>query len=171
MPGIEPSEDRLLQGRIFSYADTQLYRIGTNGLSLPVNRPRVAVNNGNQDGEANTGHTTSGVNYEPSRLEPHPQDTAARYSELPLSGTTQQAKITREQNFKQAGELYRSYSKKDRADLVQSFGESLATTDTESKHLVLSFLYKADPEYGAGVTRVAKGDLARVKQLASTLQD
>lgn len=88
-----------------------------------------------------------------------------------MSGTTQQAKITREQNFKQAGELYRSYSKKDRADLVQSFGESLATTDTESKHLVLSFLYKADPEYGAGVTRVAKGDLARVKQLASTLQD
>ncbi|PPT75912.1 catalase [Xanthomonas arboricola pv. populi] len=171
VPGIEPSEDRLLQGRIFSYADTQLYRIGANGLNLPVNRPRVAVNNGNQDGEGNNGHTTSGVNYEPSRLEPRPQDTAARYSALPLSGTTQQAKIAREQNFKQAGELYRSYSKKDRADLVQSFGESLATTDTESKHILLSFLYKADPEYGTGVTRVAKGDLARVKQLASSLQD
>ncbi|AVS84860.1 catalase [Paracidovorax avenae] len=171
VPGIEPSEDRLLQGRVFSYADTQLYRVGTNGLSLPVNRPRVAVNNGNQDGTLNTGHTTSGVNYEPSRLEPRPQDPTARYSQLPLTGTTQQAKIAKEQNFKQAGDLYRSYGKKEQQDLIQSFGESLAGTDAESKHIILSFLYKADPEYGTGVARVAKGDLARVKQLAAALQD
>ncbi|GKS91113.1 catalase KatB [Acidovorax sp. SUPP2539] len=171
VPGIEPSEDRLLQGRVFSYADTQLYRVGTNGLSLPVNRPRVGVNNGNQDGTLNFGQTTSGVNYEPSRLEPRPQVSAARYSQLPLSGTTQQAKIGKEQNFKQAGDLYRSYGKKDREDLIQSFGESLAGADAESKHIILSFLYKADSEYGTGVARVAKGDLARVKQLASALQD
>ncbi|AVS74214.1 catalase [Paracidovorax cattleyae] len=171
VPGIEPSEDRLLQGRVFSYADTQLYRVGTNGLSLPVNRPRVAVNNGNQDGTLNTGHTTSGVNYEPSRLEPRPQDPTARYSQLPLTGTTQQAKIAKEQNFKQAGDLYRSYGKKEQQDLIQSFGESLAGADAESKHVILSFLYKADPEYGTGVARVAKGDLARVKQLAAALQD
>ncbi|WP_231502430.1 catalase KatB [Paracidovorax avenae] len=171
VPGIEPSEDRLLQGRVFSYADTQLYRVGTNGLSLPVNRPRVAVNNGNQDGTLNTGHTTSGVNYEPSRLEPRPQDPTARYSQLPLTGTTQQAKIAKEQNFKQAGDLYRSYGKKEQQDLIQSFGESLAGADAESKHIILSFLYKADPEYGTGVARVARGDLARVKQLAAPLQD
>jgi catalase len=171
VPGIEPSEDRLLQGRVFSYADTQLYRVGTNGLSLPVNRPQVAVNNGNQDGAMNPGHTTSGVNYEPSRLQPRPQSEHARYSQLPLSGTTQQAKIVREQNFKQAGDLYRSYSKKDRQDLIQSFGESLAGTDEASKLTMLSYLYKADPEYGTGVARVAKGDLARVKQLAAALQD
>ncbi|MCW0392175.1 catalase KatB [Xanthomonas sacchari] len=171
VPGIEPSEDRLLQGRIFSYADTQLYRVGTNGLSLPVNRPRVAVNNGNQDGAMNAGSTSSGVNYEPSRLSPRPQDPNARYSQLPLSGTTQQARIAREQNFKQAGELFRSYSKKEQQDLIQSFGESLAGTDDASKHLMLSFLYKADPAYGSGVARVAKGDLARVRQLAAQLQD
>jgi len=171
VPGIEPSEDRLLQGRVFSYADTQLYRVGTNGLSLPVNRPLVAVNNGNQDGTLNAGHTTSGVNYEPSRLQPRPQDPAVRYSQLPLTGATQQAKIAKEQNFKQAGDLYRSYGKKEQQDLIQSFGESLAGTDAESKHIILSFLYKADPEYGTGVARVAKGDLARVKQLAAALQD
>ncbi|MBN6102068.1 catalase KatB [Xanthomonas sp. CFBP 8703] len=171
VPGIEPSEDRLLQGRIFSYADTQLYRVGTNGLSLPVNRPLVAVNNGNQDGAMNAGATASGVNYEPSRLSPRPQDPNARYSQLPLSGTTQQAKIVREQNFKQAGDLFRSYSKKEQQDLIQSFGESLAGTDDASKHIMLSFLYKADPAYGSGVARVAKGDLARVKQLAAQLQD
>lgn len=44
------SEDRLLQGRIFSYADIQLHRIGTNGGQLPVNRPRNLAANHNQDG-------------------------------------------------------------------------------------------------------------------------
>jgi len=171
VPGIEPSEDRLLQGRVFSYADTQMYRLGANGLSLPINRPRVAVNNGNQDGALNTGHTTTGVNYEPSRLNPRPADPDARYSQLALSGTTQQAKIQREQNFKQTGELYRSYSPKEQQDLIQSFGESLADTDTESKQIMLSYLYKADPAYGTGVTKVAKGDLAKVKALAAQLQD
>ncbi|WP_425610864.1 catalase-related domain-containing protein [Xanthomonas albilineans] len=119
----------------------------------------------------NAGSTVGAVNYEPSRLAPRPQDPNARYSQLPLSGTTQQAKIAREQNFKQAGDLFRSYSKKEQQDLIQSFGESLSGTDDASKHIMLSFLYKADPDYGTGVTRVAKGDLARVKQLAAQLQD
>jgi len=171
VPGIEPSEDRLLQGRVFSYADTQMYRLGANALQLPINAPRVAVNNGNQDGAMNLGHTTTGVNYQPSRLEPRQEPQTARYSEMALSGTTQQAKIAREQNFKQAGDLYRSFSKKERQDLIDSFGGSLATTDDESKHIILSFLYKADPEYGTGVTHVAKGDLSRVKALAAKLVD
>ena len=171
VPGIEPSEDRLLQGRVFSYADTQMYRLGANALHLPINAPRVAVNNGNQDGAMNLGHTTTGVNYQPSRLEPRQEPQTARYSEMALSGTTQQAKIAREQNFKQAGDLYRSFSKKERQDLIDSFGGSLATTDDESKHIILSFLYKADPEYGTGVTHVAKGDLTRVQALAAKLVD
>ena len=171
VPGIEPSEDRLLQGRVFSYADTQMYRLGANAMQLPINAPRTAVNNGNQDGAMNIGHTSTGVNYQPSRLMPREEPQTARYSELPLSGTTQQAKIEREQNFRQAGDLYRSFSNKERQDLIASFGESLATTDDESKHIMLSFLYKADPEYGTGVTKVAKGDLSRVKALAAKLVD
>lgn len=171
VPGIEPSEDRMLQGRVFSYADTQFYRLGANALQLPINQPRVKVNNGNQDGAMNSGKTSSGVNYQPSRLEPREEVAAARYSSLPLSGSTEQKKIQREQNFKQAGDLYRSYSKKEREDLIESFGGSLASTDTQSKHIILSFLYKADPEYGTGVTKVAKGDLSRVKALAAELAD
>jgi len=171
VPGIEPSEDRLLQGRVFSYADTQLYRLGANALQLPINAPKVAVNNGNQDGAMNVGQSSTGVNYQPSRLMPREESQAARYSQSALSGSTQQAKILREQNFKQAGDLYRSFSKKERKDLIESFGGSLATSDDESKHIILSFLYKADPEYGAGVTEAAKGDLSRVKALAANLVD
>jgi catalase len=171
VPGIEPSEDRLLQGRVFSYADTQMYRLGANALQLPVNAPKTAVNNGNQDGAMNFGASQSGVNYQPSRLQPREETPGARYSQSALAGSTQQAKIQREQNFKQAGDLYRSYSKQERRDLIDSFGGSLATTDDESKHIILSFLYKADPEYGSGVTEVAKGDLSRVKALAAKLTD
>ena len=171
VPGIEPSEDRLLQGRIFAYADTQMHRLGANSSQLPINAAKVAVNNGNQDGAMNAGATQSGVNYQPSRLQPREETPAARYSQLALAGSTGQAKIQREQNFRQAGDLYRSFSKKERQDLIESFGGSLASADDESKHIILSFLYKADPEYGAGVSKVAKGDLDRVKVLAAKLSD
>src|SRR3546814_3328845 len=79
---------------------------------------------------------------------PRQEQPTARYSQTALTGSTQQAKIQREQNFKQAGDLYRSFNQKERNDLIESFGGSLATTDDESKHIILSFLYKADPEYG-----------------------
>jgi len=171
IPGIEPSEDRLLQGRLFSYADTQMYRVGANANSLPINQPRAAVNNGNQDAAHDNGRTSGMVNYEPSRLQPRTSTESARYSQLPLAGSTQQRGIAREQNFKQAGELYRSYSKKEQRDLVSSFGQSLAAADDESKHIILSFLYKADADYGRRVAQVANGDLARVKALARELRD
>ncbi|WP_231718366.1 catalase KatB [Yersinia rohdei] len=172
VPGIEPSEDKLLQGRLFAYADTQTYRIGVNGLNLPINRPYSPVNNGNQDGSLNSGNTQDkGVNYQPSRLYPREELASARYSHTPLEGTTQQSKIQREQNFKQTGELYRSYSKKEQDDLVNSLGSSLAGTDTESKNIMLSYFYKADKGYGTRLTSVAKGDLVSVQKLADKLSD
>lgn len=172
VPGIEPSEDKLLQGRLFAYADTQLYRIGANGLSLPVNRPHSPVNNGNQDGSMNSGQTQDkGVNYQPSRLYPREELASARYSHTPLEGSTQQSKIQREQNFKQTGELYRSYSKKEQNDLVNSLGGALGITDAQSKQIMLSYFYKADKEFGTRLTQVANGDLTRVQQLADKLSD
>jgi catalase len=171
IPGIEPSEDRLLQGRLFSYADTQMHRLGANAQQLPINAAKKAINNGNQDGALNSASTTAGVNYQPSRLLPREESSSARYSSLELSGSTQQARIQREQNFKQAGDLYRSFSKSERQDLIESFGGSLASADDVSKHHILSFLYKADPEYGTGVTHAVKGDLLRVQALASRLAD
>ncbi|MFK3821263.1 catalase [Pseudomonas yamanorum] len=169
--GIEASEDRLLQGRLFSYADTQMHRIGTNHMQVPINAAKVAFSNGNQDGALNSGNTTTGVNYQPSRLMPRNEVPAARATPLALAGSTQQVKIQREQNFKQAGDLYRSFTRSERDDLIASFGGSLASTDAMSKHAILSFLYKADPEYGTGVTKVANGDLALVKTLAANLVD
>ncbi|MGZ8225694.1 MAG: catalase, partial [Methylococcaceae bacterium] len=66
IPGIEPSEDRMLQGRLFSYADTQRYRLGINHFSLPINAPKIAVNSHNQQGAGYSAPETSTVNYQPS---------------------------------------------------------------------------------------------------------
>ena len=110
------------------------------------------------------------MNYQPSRLDPREEQASARRAD-PLSGTTQQAKIQREQNFKQTGELFRSYGKKDQADLIASLGGALAITDDESKYIMLSYFYKADSDYGTGLAKVAGADLQRVRQLAAKLQD
>ncbi len=65
--GIEPSEDKLLQGRLFSYPDTQRYRLGANYLQIPVNCPYAAVHNQQRDGAMQINQNPSTINYEPSR--------------------------------------------------------------------------------------------------------
>jgi catalase len=50
IPGIGPSPDKMLLGRLFSYHDTHLHRVGPNAAELPVNRPRSPVHSYNRDG-------------------------------------------------------------------------------------------------------------------------
>ncbi len=50
VPGIAASPDKMLQARIFSYADAHRYRVGTNHAQIPVNAPKNQVNNYSQDG-------------------------------------------------------------------------------------------------------------------------
>ena len=56
VPGIHYSDDKLLQTRIFSYADTQRHRLGPNYLMLPVNAPKCAHHNNHHDGFMNFMH-------------------------------------------------------------------------------------------------------------------
>ncbi|WP_281649042.1 catalase [Parendozoicomonas sp. Alg238-R29] len=168
--GIEPSEDRLLQGRVFSYSDTQLYRLGANHQQLPVNRALNTVTNHNQDGLADSGHTVSDVNYEPSRIRPLTVDAGARYSETALSGTTQQRAIKNQENFKQAGELYRSFTDKQQDNLIKNLAADLSQVkDSTTKHIMLSYFHKADSEYGKRLTKAVNGDLSKVKKLSYAL--
>src|SRR6202030_2983825 len=99
-----------LQGRLFAYADTQMYRLGPNYQDIPVNRPRVAVHNNNQDGFMNEGDRTGEINYEPSGIRELSQDPRYKVTPFALSGTTQQEAIQKTLNFRQAGEYYRALS-------------------------------------------------------------
>lgn len=170
VPGIEPSEDRLLQGRIFSYSDTQLYRLGANHQQLPINRPLVEVVSNNQDGAMNYGNRTSKVNYEPSRLEPKASLPAARAANTALSGTVQQQMIAKTDNFSQAGAFYRGLSQQAQQNLVRNLAADLsAVRDRNTKHIMLSHFYQADADYGKALTKAVQGELALVQQLAAKL--
>ncbi|MGL4464081.1 MAG: catalase, partial [Planctomycetia bacterium] len=150
VPGIEPSEDRMLQGRLFSYADTQRYRVGTNYLMLPINKPLNAVVNGNQDGSLNFDQTESDVNYQPSAAQYQPvEDPSAEYSKAPLTGTVRQTRTEKTLNFKQAGELYRSFDEKMRTNLIANLAGDLGkVVDPVVKTRLVSFFWQADEEYG-----------------------
>ncbi len=173
VPGIEASEDKMLQGRLFSYNDTQLYRVGTNVFQLPINAPKVATNSNNQDGEGNSGARSGKVNYEPSSLEPKPQPDYARSSSLPVSGTTVQMRRPGKQlNFRQAGEFYRSLGKPDQANLISNLGGELSQVkDMNTRLVMLSYFYKADADYGTALAKAAGADVAGVKAKAATLSE
>lgn len=69
VPGIDFSNDPLLQGRLFSYTDTQLSRLGTpNFHEIPINRPVNEVHNNQRDGQMRQTVNRGKVNYEPNTL-------------------------------------------------------------------------------------------------------
>ncbi len=71
LPGMDFSEDPLLQGRLFSYLDTQKSRLGTaNFAQLPINAPRCPMHNFHADGMMQMGRPTGRVTYEPNSLAP-----------------------------------------------------------------------------------------------------
>lgn len=171
-PGIEPSEDRLLQGRMFSYADTQSYRVGANALQLPINRPRVDVVTNNQDGALNSGARTGNVNYEPSRMTKIKDDESYKYSSLPLTGPTQQKRITKTLNFRQAGEFYRSLNADQQRNLISNLAGDLGqVTNEETRYTMLAHFYKADINYGRAITAALSGDQSRVTTQAAALRE
>ncbi|MEJ7606791.1 MAG: catalase [Bryobacteraceae bacterium] len=68
VPGIDFSNDPLLQGRLFSYLDTQISRIGVNFAQLPINRPTVRVSNDQREGKMQMMVPTGPVSYQPAGI-------------------------------------------------------------------------------------------------------
>src|SRR6266404_6010958 len=172
VPGIEASEDRMLQGRLFSYADTQMYRLGANYNSLPINRPAVPVSNEDQDGALNSSGRKGETNYEPSGIAEVSEDPRYKASRTPLNGTTQQLAIAKTRNFVQAGEYYRSLSAQDKTDLITALSADLSHVRNEAnKYTMLSYFYKADADYGTRLAGALHADSVRVKASADKLPD
>ncbi len=157
VPGIELSADKLLQGRVFSYADTQRYRLGTNYLQLPVNRAKVPINNNQRDGAMQYAPFGGGtVNYEPNTLaKGMPLEAMAKALEqLHLKGDVVRQKISLTNDFKQAGERYRSLNKNEQNHLVDNIIDDLGKANKTIQKRMVENLAKADREFGK---RIAKG--------------
>jgi catalase len=155
VPGIEFSSDKLLQGRTFSYADTQRYRLGANYLRLPINTPIVPVNNNQRDGTMQTGDFSGQVNYEPSNL------ADAMLKEAPsnpsrenrIEGEVTRQKINLTNDFAQAGTRYRSLSKKDQEHLTDNLIADLLHINKPIQQRIIENLIKADVKLGKSVAK------------------
>ena len=170
VPGIEPSPDRMLQGRLFAYADTQRYRVGPNYMELPVNRPLVPVNDNNIDGAMQSAARPGDVNYEPTSVSGQPgEQPAFRYSQYASGGTTQQKPIDRTDNFQQAGDFYRSLGKQEQDDLIKNLAADLGQVkDEQIKDTMVSHFYLADKDYGTQLAKAVNADLQAVQKLSSS---
>jgi catalase len=158
--GLDFSDDKMLVGRTFSYSDTQRYRVGPNYLQLPVNRPVSAVNTNQRDGRMayhvdGDGQTNPHVNYEPSTLG-GPEESPEHGPEYRphVEGHVGRRKISRENNYAQAGQRYRTMPAWEREDLILNLTTLLGQCDEHIKEKMVSHFMKCDADFG---TRVAAG--------------
>lgn len=157
VPGIEPSPDRMLQGRLFSYADTQRYRLGANAQALPVNRPRGIVVNNNQDGQLNGGGRDSNVNYFPAAGAPIKTGKNYRQSLYDVNATVDAIPISKTENFDQAGRFYRALSAQDKADLLSNLAGDLGqVTSDRTRTIMVSYFAQADKGFGLALGKAVK---------------
>nr|CAH7735337.1 unnamed protein product [Callosobruchus chinensis] len=104
VPGVGYSPDRLLQGRLFAYRDTQLYRIGTNYEQVPVNRPMNRVANFERDGNCVIQNQGSAPNYHPNSFGGPDAQRTVKEKTLPpqeVSGSVDYYDLGNEDNFTQ----------------------------------------------------------------------
>ncbi len=111
-PGVDFSNDPLLQGRNFSYLDTQIKRLGSpNFTHLPINAPKCPFAHFQQDGHMAMINPKGRVNYEPNSWNAGPRETPAGFHSLaePLDGAKQRVRSeTFADHYSQARQFYRS---------------------------------------------------------------
>jgi catalase len=153
VPGMSYSPDKMLQARIMSYPDAHRYRVGVNYESLPINQPKCPVHTYHRDGAMRFDDNGSGsANYEPNSFDGPKQDP--RYIEVPYEVNGPAARYDhREGNddYKQAGDLYRLMAPDAQGRLVENIAGSLKTVPERIQRLQVGHFLKADANYGQRV--------------------
>ncbi|MFB6779128.1 catalase [Streptomyces sp. NPDC056352] len=162
VPGIGPSPDKMLQGRLFAYADAHRYRLGVNHTHLPVNAPRTAVvDNYGRDGlHATRNGARHDKNYEPNSYAGPAQTDAALSAPLAIhgwTGTHAAPAHTKDDDFFQAGELYRLMSEDEKSRLVANIAGGLSqVTRDDVIEKNLAHFHAADADYGKRVEEAVR---------------
>ncbi|PZE19510.1 catalase KatA [Paenibacillus xerothermodurans] len=156
VPGIEASPDKMLQGRLFAYADAHRYRVGVNHNTLPINRPKAEVNNYQRDGfMRGDGNGGGSVYYEPNSYGGPKESPEDRPAPFTVSGEADSVAYDRDDHYTQAGDLYRLMTEDERTRLVRNIVAAMKPVDKdEIKIRQVGHWFKADPELG---TRLAEG--------------
>lgn len=153
VPGIGFSPDRMLQGRLFSYGDTQRYRLGINHGQIPVNAPRCPYQSFHRDGAMRTdGNLGSAINYEPNRMGEFAQDAAAGDPPLALDGAAEHYDHRADTDYySQPGALFRLMDAQQKQQLFDNIARSIGSVPQDIQRKQIEHFSKADPAYGAGV--------------------
>jgi catalase len=126
VPGIDFSNDPLLQGRLFSYLDTQLSRLGSpNFHQIPVNAPKCPFANHQRDGHMQMGQPAGRVAYEPNSLsENSPRETPAKgFHSAAVTETGEKGRIRAESfadHYSQARQFYLSQTAYEQAHIASA---------------------------------------------------
>jgi catalase len=167
VPGIGFSPDKMLQGRLFSYGDTQRYRLGVNFNHIPVNAPRCPFNSYHRDGamrtDGNLGATPTywpnskgaWIDHDPSLAEPP----------LSLEGAAAHwDHRVDEDHYEQPGILFRKMTPTQRQVLFENTARAMGDARPEVKQRHITNCAKADPAYGAGVAAALGTVVARATE-------
>ena len=138
VPGVDFSNDPLLQGRLFSYLDTQKSRLGTaNFHQLSINAPKCPVMNFQRDGQMQMAVPTGRANYEPNSLAEHGEEGGAR--ECPTTGfvstTTPTGDDESGDKLRVRAELFADHYSQARLFWISA-------TDNERAHIASSFVFE-----------------------------
>ncbi|QNQ11711.1 catalase [Sphingomonas alpina] len=186
VPGVDFTNDPLLQGRLFSYLDTQLKRLGsTNFHQLPINAPKCPVMNFQRDGHMQMAVPKGRANYEPNSLSEAGEDGGPR--ECPMSGFTtfpdrdgedEQGDKLRirpdsfADHYSQARLFFRSLAAPEQAHLASALVFELSKVGLEHvRTRMLSNLVNVDPDLAKRVATGLNMPLPKASKAAKPAQD
>ena len=138
VPGIDFTNDPLLQGRILSYVDTQITRLGgPNYNQIPVNAPKCPFHNMQRDGHMTTIPQKGRVSYSPSSLEADSprQDEVAGFSTFPDEVSGQKMRVRSEtfaDHFSQALLFFNSQTEPEQNHIISAFIFELSKVETKA---------------------------------------
>ena len=148
VPGIDFTNDPLLQGRLFSYIDTQIRRVGPNFAELPINRPLDSVHNNQRDAMARTVIDKGRVSYFPNRLgggcpmhSPETADAFVSYAEKVDGAKIRARSDSFSDHFSQATQFWNSMADWEQAHIAEAFAFELNQVESEEvRHHVMNEL-------------------------------
>uniref|UniRef100_A0A8C0FUY4 Catalase n=2 Tax=Strigidae TaxID=30459 RepID=A0A8C0FUY4_BUBBB len=153
-PGIEPSPDKMLQGRLFSYPDTHRHRLGPNYLQIPVNCPfRTRVANYQRDGPMCVSDNQGGApNYYPNSFSGPEDQPMVKESRMAVSGDVQRFNSANEDNVTQVREFYTKVLKEDeRQRLCKNIADHLKDAQLFIQKRAVKNFTDVHPDYGARI--------------------
>jgi catalase len=155
VPGLGFSPDRMLQGRLFAYADAHRYRLGVNHHQIPVNAPASPVYHYHRDGAARTdGNGGAAHVYHPNSFDEVSELGDGEVPPYAHAGAVGRYDQRRDGDYySQAGALYRSMSEEQKALLTSNIAQAMRAVPAFIRERQIAHFAQADPDYGARVAR------------------